>query len=128
MKKLFVVVGVALFGMMSVQSPVQASNAIAESVCSAISADDRQRLRTILDNHNVRVRNIYDGVRCNGFSMIQFAITAEAAAVGEFLVRQLPARAIEEDTVNGVSVLDWAEQSGYGDSAVLTIVRDRIAS
>ncbi|CUS48255.1 MAG: protein of unknown function DUF3718 [Idiomarinaceae bacterium HL-53] len=128
MKNLFVVVTAAFIGMMSVQSTVQASNAIAESVCSAISADDRQRLRTILDNHNVRVRNIYDGVRCNGFSMIQFAITAEAAAVGEFLVRQLPARAIEEDTVNGVSVLDWAEQSGYGDSAVLTIVRDRIAS
>ncbi|RUO27919.1 hypothetical protein CWE12_13375 [Aliidiomarina sedimenti] len=102
------------------------ANQVAEGICTAISADDRQRLRTILSNHNMRLRNIYSGVRCNGYSMLQFAITAEAAQVGEMITRQLPASAIEEDTVNGETMLNWAESSGYGSSAVVDAVRSRL--
>src|SRR5690554_2449360 len=102
----------------STTSPVSA-NEVAEGICTAISADDRQRFRTILSNHNIRLRNIYSGVRCNGYSMLQFAITAEAAQVGELITRQLPASVIEGDTVDGQPVLNWAESSGYGSSSVL---------
>lgn len=109
----------------SVHTPA-AANEIAEGICTAISADDRQRLRTILSNHNMRVRNIYNGVRCNGYSMLQFAITAEAAQVGDLITRQLPASMIEEDTVNGEPVLAWAESSGYGSSEVVASVRSRL--
>lgn len=102
------------------------ANEIAEGLCTAISADDRQRLRTILSNHNMRVRNVYSGVRCNGYSMLQFAITAEASQVGDMITRQLPASMIEEDTVNGVSMLEWAESSGFGSSEVVASVRSRL--
>ncbi|WP_165924715.1 DUF3718 domain-containing protein [Lysobacter sp. N42] len=121
------ILGAALIGNIAISTPAQASAAIAESLCTAVSADDRQRFRTILDNHNVRLRNVYSGVRCNGYSMIQFAITAEAASVGELLIRQLPSRSIEEDTVNGVPVLEWAAQSGYSNSPVVSVVRERLA-
>lgn len=110
----------------SVHSPAAASE-IAEGICTAISADDRQRLRTILNNHNMRVRNIYNGVRCNGYSMLQFAITAEASQVGDLITRQLPASMIEEDTVNGESMLTWAESSGYSSSEVVAAVRSRLS-
>lgn len=102
------------------------ANEIAEGICTAISADDRQRLRTILSNHNMRVRNVYSGVRCNGYSMLQFAITAEAAQVGDMITRQLPASMIAEDTVNGVAMLEWAESSGFGSSEVVASVRSRL--
>lgn len=121
---LIAAVGGLTLGMSS--SVAVATEAVAEGVCTAISADDRQRLRTILNNNNLRVRNIYNGVRCNGYSMLQFAITAEAEHVGEMITRQLPARTIEEDTVNGESILDWAESSGYGNSAVVEAVRARL--
>lgn len=125
MKKL--AVAMLASGFVTLGFPTFASaNEIAEGICTAISADDRQRLRTILSNHNMRVRNIYTGVRCNGYSMLQFAITAEAAQVGEMLTRQLPPSMIENDTVNGVSMLDWAESSGYGSSEVLASVRSRL--
>lgn len=118
------VAAVALTAGLSV--PAQANDAIAEGLCTAISADDRQRLRTILSNHNVRIRNVFSSVRCNGYSMLQFAITAEASDVGELLIRQLPVRAIEEDTFEGKSVLEWAEQSGYANSSVVSVVRERL--
>lgn len=125
MKKLAIAMVVGGLVAVTVPTPTTA-NEIAEGICTAISADDRQRLRTILSNHNMRVRNIYSGVRCNGYSMLQFAITAEASQVGELITRQLPASMIESDTVNGVSVLEWAESSGYGSSDVLASVRSRL--
>lgn len=125
MKKLAIAMVAGGLVAVTVPTPTTA-NEIAEGICTAISADDRQRLRTILSNHNMRVRNIYNGVRCNGYSMLQFAITAEASQVGELITRQLPASMIESDTVNGVSVLEWAESSGYGSSDVLASVRSRL--
>lgn len=126
MKKvaLTVVAGSLALGM--THTSAMANDSIAEGLCTAISADDRQRLRTILNNNNMRVRNIYSGVRCNGYSMLQFAITAEAEQVGELITRQLPASVIEQDTVNGESMLDWAQSSGYGSSAVVAAVRARL--
>lgn len=108
------------------QTSAMANDSIAEGLCTAISADDRQRLRTILSNNNMRVRNIYSGVRCNSYSMLQFAITAEAIQVGEMITRQLPTSVIEQDTVNGESILDWAQASGYGSSPVVDLVRARL--
>lgn len=125
MKKL-ALVAIACGLVMGTSIPTASANAVAEGLCTAISADDRQRLRTILSNHNMRLRNIYSGVRCNGYSMLQFAITAEAAQVGEMITRQLPASAIEDDTVNGETMLNWAESSGYGSSAVVDAVRSRL--
>lgn len=127
MRTLIAIFSAALIGTFGAPASANASGMIAQSLCSAVSADDRQRFRAILGNHNVRVRNIYSGVRCNGYSMLQFAITAEAANVGELLIRQLPASSIEEETVNGLSVVEWAEQSGYANSAVLSVVRERLA-
>lgn len=99
---------------------------VAEGLCSSIVADDRQRLRTILSNHNIRLRNVFTGVRCNGYSMLQFAITAEAIDVGEMLIRLLPVSTIENDKVNGEGVIQWAEKAGYGTSPVLAVVRKRL--
>lgn len=126
MKKLLLAAAVSGLAFASTSLSVAANDAIAEGLCTAISADDHQRLRTILSNHNMRLRNIYDSVRCNGYSMLQFAITAEAANVGDMITRQLPARAIEEDTVNGQPMLEWAESSGYASSPVVESVRARI--
>lgn len=111
---------------LGISAPVQASEDVAEGLCSSISADDRQRFRTILHNYNLRIRNIYDGVRCNGYSMLQFAITAEAIQVGEMLSRQLPVRTIADDKVDGQPLIEWAEQAGYATSDVLQVVRERM--
>ncbi len=104
-----------------------ATDMVAEGLCSAIVADDRQRLRTILSNHNIRLRNVFANVRCNGYSLLQFAITAEAIDVGEMLIRLLPTSAIENDKINGESVIHWAEKAGYGSSPVLALVRERMS-
>src|SRR5690554_8227465 len=99
---------------------------VAEKLCSSIVADDRQRMRTILSNHNIRLRNVFSGVRCNDYSMLQFAITAEAIDVGEMLIRLRPVSTIENDKVNGEGVIQWAEKAGYGTSLVLALVRKRL--
>ncbi|MCO4322620.1 DUF3718 domain-containing protein [Aliidiomarina quisquiliarum] len=105
----------------------KAADMVAEGLCSAVVADDRQRMRTILSNHNIRLRNVFTNVRCNGYSLLQFAITAEAIDVGEMLIRLLPTSAIEGDKINGESVIHWAEKAGYASSPVLAVVRERVS-
>ncbi|WP_185960781.1 DUF3718 domain-containing protein [Aliidiomarina halalkaliphila] len=99
---------------------------IAEAICFEISSDNLRELSTIINRHNLRLRNLYTSVRCNGYSMLQFAITAEAEDVGRMLTRSLPPRMIKNDEVDGVPLLRWAESTGYGSSPIVLAVRERI--
>lgn len=103
-----------------------ANDVVAEGLCGAVAADDRQRFRTVLSNNNIRLRNVYDGIVCDNQNMLQFAITSEAVSVGEMIVRQLPIRTIEDNLADGRNILEWAEASGFSDSAVLQLVKERI--
>ncbi|RUO40055.1 hypothetical protein CWE15_07870 [Aliidiomarina taiwanensis] len=99
---------------------------IAKSLCRAIMSDDRSYLRDIITKHKLRLPNVFTAVRCNGYSMLQFAITAEALDVGEMLIRRVPLSVLEADKVDGESVDEWAEKAGYGSSPVIAIVRQRL--
>ena len=102
------------------------SELIAKNLCRAVMSDDRSYLREIITKHKLRLPNVFTAVRCNGYSMLQFAITAEALDVGEMLIRRVPLSVLEADKVNGKRVDEWAEKAGYGSSPVIAIVRERL--
>ncbi|RUO30158.1 DUF3718 domain-containing protein [Aliidiomarina sanyensis] len=99
---------------------------IARAICYEISSDNLRELSAIINRHNLRLRNLYSSVRCNGYSMLQFAITAEAEDVGRMLTRSLPARMIQNDDVDGVPLLRWADATGYNSSPIVEAVRRRL--
>lgn len=106
--------------------PAKATEEIARDVCSCISADDVRAFQRILDNHNLRLRGAYEAIRCNGYTLVQFAITAEAEDVGTLLARSLPTRALENDKVKGLHVVSWAERTGYGSSLIVRRIDERL--
>lgn len=115
--------------LLTMQSPVlakQSGENIARQVCSVISADNLKALDNIIDRHNLRLRNLYNGVRCNGYSILQFAVTAEAIDVGLQLTQRLPEQALANDSVNGQHLVTWANRTGYGSSPVVEAVRQRL--
>ena len=97
-----------------------ADDQLAASMCDYVAADDKNRLRKVLSDYRLRLRNIYDGVVCNGESLIRHAFKSNANDVGEFIVKQLPG-----SSVAGSGDIGWAEANGLAASPLLAVLKDR---
>ncbi|MCD1597205.1 DUF3718 domain-containing protein [Rheinheimera aquimaris] len=97
-----------------------ADDQLAASMCDYVAADDKNRLRKVLSDYRLRLRNIYDGVVCNGESLIRHAFRSNAADVGEFIAKQLPGSAIA-----GAGDIEWAEANGFGASPLVSVLKSR---
>ncbi|WP_199609681.1 DUF3718 domain-containing protein [Flocculibacter collagenilyticus] len=63
---------------------------LAVSVCEYVSADDKKRLRKFLKSNNLKIRNIFDGVKCNGSDLLSFASAQNAVNTGTLIIKKLP--------------------------------------
>lgn len=100
-------------------APVQADDQMAASMCDYIKADDKNRLRKLLSDNRLRLRNIYDGIVCNGQNMVRFAVANNANNVGEFIIKQLPAAQIGSS-----GDIAWAEANHAG-SGLIEVLKTR---
>lgn len=116
------------FTLAPVSRPIQSfgGEELAKEICYSISADNRREFQNILDRNGLRIRNMYSAIKCNGYSILQFAVIAEATDTGMLLTRSLPARMILEENESGDSILDWAETTGYHNSPIIRAVRERL--
>jgi D-alanyl-D-alanine carboxypeptidase len=106
-------------GLLVVAPAAQAQEQLAASMCDYVKADDKNRFRKLLSDNRLRLRNIYDGVVCDGLSLIRFAVKNNAAGAGEFIIKQLPAAQI---TASGD--IAWAESNQAG-SALIAVLKAR---
>ncbi|MEH8019727.1 DUF3718 domain-containing protein [Rheinheimera metallidurans] len=97
-----------------------ADDQLAASMCDYVTADDKNRLRKVLSDYRLRLRNIYDGVVCNGDSLLRHAFKSNAVDVGEFIAKQLPGTAIAN-----AGDIAWAEANGYSASPLLAVLKAR---
>lgn len=114
-----VVAMVAVGANLAVVKPAQAQD-LALNLCTYVQGDDRMRMRQRIREERIRLRQVYDGVRCNGMSLIQFALSNGSDDIGTFMVSQLPGSALAS-----AGELDWAESNGYGDTATAQAIRER---
>ncbi|WP_240220001.1 DUF3718 domain-containing protein [Rheinheimera hassiensis] len=112
--------GVALSVAALVSPGAVADDQLAASMCDYVAADDKNRLRKVLSDYRLRLRNIYDGVVCNGESLVRHAFKSNAADVGEFIVKQLPGSA-----VGASGDIAWAEANGFSASPLLAVLKSR---
>lgn len=103
-------------------APAQANDGIAQSLCSYVKANDKNSLRKALTDNRIRVKNIYDGLQCEGLPLVRFAIKNNANDVGEFIVKQLPG-----NFVAGLGDVEWAQSNGFATSALLDVIKTRSA-
>lgn len=73
----------------------QAQN-VAKSLCEYVSADDKSRLRSYLKSHKLKIRNVFDGVQCNGQNLVAFASTNNAIKTGTLMLGKLPKATVED--------------------------------
>jgi len=80
-------------------APAQADN-LTLRICEYVQANDKSRLRSFLKQNKLKVRNIYDGLECNGDNLLIFAAKSQALEVGEFIIGKLPAKKVKAEIDN----------------------------
>lgn len=106
-----------------VTTTASAGDQIAESICSYIAANDKNSLRKTLSDSRMRLKNVYDGVACDGLPMIRFAIKHNAADTAEFIIKQLPGSQIAK-----MGDAEWAASNGFAQSPVIEALKARSSS
>lgn len=92
MKKLLLVPAIALISTLSVAPAANAS--IAQSLCEYVSADDKNRFRSFLKSNKLKIRNVFDGVKCNGQNLLEFASANNAVKTGSLVISKLPKKTV----------------------------------
>jgi len=103
-----------------VAKPAMADDALVVSICNFVAADDKNRLRKKLKSSKVKLRNIYDGVTCNGLSLLQFSMSKKANNVGKYIVKRLPGSKLKSGTD-----MNWATENGFSDSEIAAAIKKR---
>lgn len=106
---------------LSFSVPAKADEQLAQSLCNYTAADNKNQLRKTLSDSRLRLRNIYDGVYCNGENLVRHAIKSQAADAANFIVSQLPASQFQDGTD-----LAWAEAQGLADTPAVAALKNRI--
>nr|WP_035481357.1 DUF3718 domain-containing protein [Gallaecimonas xiamenensis] len=96
------------------------------SICDYVASNDKNRLRSKLSDSGIRLRNIYDGVKCNGQSLLRFAMSSGADDTGEFIAKQLPGSSLGAPEADGQTVIAWADANGFGGTATAAAVKERL--
>lgn len=93
MKNLLLVPAIAL---VSLTFPhVAKASDLALSLCEYVSVDDKKRLRSFLKSNNLKIRNVFEGVQCNGQNLLEFAGASNAVETGELMINKLPKSTVQ---------------------------------
>ncbi|MGI2258136.1 DUF3718 domain-containing protein [Shewanella sp. GXUN23E] len=106
--------------------PVQASDMLVANICEYVKSDDRNLLRQKLKDSRLKLRQIYDGIRCDGHTLVRFAMVSGANESGEFIVSRLPSSMLQQAESDGLTVEAWAESQGHGVSPIVAALKARI--
>ena len=104
-----------------------ANDQIAESLCGYIEADSKSRLRKVLKENNLRIRNIFGSIACDGQDMLRFAVSSEANKVGGFILSKLPVKLLTEPGPDGKTFDQWAQELGHAGSPVVQSAQDKVS-
>jgi len=102
------------------------SNQLASNLCGYVAADNKSRVRKTLKDNGVRLRNIYSDVKCNGLSLLRFAMQSGADQAGTFVSKKLSDKILSAAESDGQTVLQWAEANGHGGTATVAEIKAKL--
>lgn len=106
-----------------ISAPAAADEQLALSICSYVAADNKNNLRKTLSDNRLRLRNVYDGIVCDGLPLVRHAIKHNAADTGSFIISQLPG-----SQVAASGDIEWANSNGFAASPIINAIKERSAS
>lgn len=97
-------------------------------ICATVEADDQMRFRKKVNDvrrsFNLRIRGFYEGVSCEGKSLIEYAIEKNAEGVGSYVARRIASEADTLKASNGQSVSQWINTNGHAGHPIAKALAD----
>jgi hypothetical protein len=106
-----------------ISTPVSADDQLAQSICSYVAADSKNNLRKALSDNRLRLRNVYEGIVCDGLPLVRHAIKHNAADTAGFILSQLPGSLVASS-----GDIEWATSNGFAASPIIASIKERSAS
>jgi len=98
MKKVLLITSLLASGVFI--APAAQADILSLRICEYVQANDKNRLRSFLKQNKLKIRNIYDGLCCNGDNLLIFAAKSKSLEVGEFIIGKLPAKKVKSEIDN----------------------------
>lgn len=93
---------IALPFLLSFSLPTSASSSdtISKTICELVQENDKKALQAFLRGNRLKVRNIYNGVRCNGMSVLNYSESTNAFDAGVYIVGRLPKKQLAKELLS----------------------------
>lgn len=66
------------------------TNNIALNICENIAADNKNKLRNVLNANKVKLRHLFASVRCNQKDFITFAADKNSVSTAGYIIKKIP--------------------------------------
>ncbi len=110
MKNIITVIAIATLSI-SFAPKSQAAD-VAQSLCEYVNVDNKSKLRSYLKSNKLKIRNVFDGITCNGKNLLEFAATKNATETGSMIIGKLSKKVIEDNlaALTSSNLADIAKQ------------------
>ncbi|GLR69765.1 DUF3718 domain-containing protein [Agaribacter marinus] len=100
------------------------------NICNIVKTDDkselRKKMKSVRNDFKLKLGDYYEGISCNGNSLIRTALLSEALNTGTLLVKKMPKSKLNKPEVDGIKLSDWIAQKGLDSSPIAQVVSERL--
>lgn len=100
------------------------------NICNIVQSDDkselRKKMRNVQSNYSMKLGDYYDGISCNGNSLIRTALLSNATKAGTLLVKKMPKSKLGQPENDGILLTDWIASNGLDGSEIAAVVKERM--
>ncbi|MFC3093454.1 DUF3718 domain-containing protein [Alteromonas sediminis] len=100
------------------------------NICTIVKADDkaelRKKLRTMQSDYNMKLRDYYSGITCDGNSLIRTALLNNAVETGSLMIKKMPGSALQAPEQDGKTLTVWIEEKGLQSNPIVSQLNERI--
>lgn len=114
-----------------VSTPASANiEAALKNICTIVQADDkselRKKMKRVQSDYRLKLQDYYDGIQCDGNSLIRTAMLSNAVAAGTLLVKKLPKKTLAAPEADGKTLQAWVAEHGLQSSPIASVINERI--
>ena len=129
-RKLFALAAAVPFVLASMPSKASDVETTLANICSIVAADDkselRKKIKLVRSNYQLRLKDYYTGISCNGNSMIRTAVLNNAVDAGTLLVKKMPKKDLSSPEADGKTLQSWIDEQGLSDNLIAVALQERI--
>ena len=105
-------------------------NAALANICTIVKADDkselRKKMKKVQSEFRLKLQDYYDGVSCDGDSLIRTAFKANAVQSGSLLVKKMPKSQLSSPEKDGQTLQAWVAAQSMTNSPIAEVLNSRI--